>query len=54
MLAPRLSRWLKFAIGLTYSLRVIVTLVLFQTWLFYRLQGLIRIRHRDRLGGVIS
>ena len=40
VLPPRVSRWLNFAMGLFYTLTVLATLILFQSWLFYLLYSL--------------
>jgi len=40
VLPPHVSRWLNFAMGLFYTLIVLATLVLFQSWLFYLLYSL--------------
>lgn len=40
VLAPPVSRWLNFAMGLFYTALVLATLVLFQTWVFYRIYSL--------------
>ena len=34
------DRWLNFAMGLFYTLTVLATLILFQSWLFYLLYSL--------------
>lgn len=41
VLPPRVSRWLNFAMGLLYTLIVLLTLVLFHPWLFYLIYSLI-------------